>query len=616
MRYTQTTYPRRVKRAMPGSPNRGPGRASVADTLGICQITRMRHQFTAGAHRAILQAAAWSDRDEPYELNGPAVLLGLLAEQECRAAAVLAQHAVDADAVRRRWPQLRRIEPPTPHRNGPTGPDEPFGDAPPSIPRLSADVEASLAAVDRRLHECPRPLMLATEHLLLGLAAAEHDAARWLREQGIDPDQLEAEILGRYGHRPGPLPLDEEPPGRAAQATPEAPSVAHVAPAAVPESGSPTLLDTGPEARAEIPPQEQVRWLRVIDAAANRGREGLRVVEDYVRFVLDDRHLTALMKQLRHDLTALVSRVATGRRLAARETQDDVGTSVSVASERRRADTGGVLAANFTRLQEALRTLEEFAKIRDPDLASRFEQLRYRSYTLQRAVQITRDSLERLARARLYVLIDGRDSPEQLRSLGRSLVEAGVDVIQLRDKRLDDGQLLQRARLLRETTRRSQTLLIVNDRPDLAVLSQADGVHVGQEDLGVKDARTIVGPDALVGVSTHSIDQARQAVLDGADYLGVGPTFPSGTKQFDRFPGTELLSAVAGEIRLPAFAIGGITLDNLPEVLSAGMRRVAVGGAVTTAHDPGAAAKALLTAAKRAASPFSPEAIHVSRRPD
>ena len=103
----------------------------------------------------------------------------------------------------------------------------------------------------------------------------------------------------------------------------------------------------------------------------------------------------------------------------------------------------------------------------------------------------------------------------------------------------------------------------------------------------MKDARSIVGPDAPVGVSTHSIEQARQAVLDGANYLGVGPTFPSGTKVFDHFPGLELLRAVSAEIRLPAFAIGGITRENLGQVLSAGFTRVAVSGAVLNAKDPG-----------------------------
>jgi len=136
----------------------------------------------------------------------------------------------------------------------------------------------------------------------------------------------------------------------------------------------------------------------------------------------------------------------------------------------------------------------------------------------------------------------------------------------------------------------------MNDRPDLAALSRADGVHVGQDELSVKDARSIVGPEALVGVSTHSIEQARQAVLEGANYLGVGPTFPSDTKQFEKFPGLDLLRQVGAEIRLPAFAIGGITTENLPEVLATGMTRVAVSGAIAAAAEPVAAAKEFLAA--------------------
>ncbi|MGC4007112.1 MAG: thiamine phosphate synthase [Pirellulales bacterium] len=134
----------------------------------------------------------------------------------------------------------------------------------------------------------------------------------------------------------------------------------------------------------------------------------------------------------------------------------------------------------------------------------------------------------------------------------------------------------------------------MNDRPDLAVLCGADGVHVGQEELPVHDVRRIVGPDMLVGVSTHSIEQARKAVLDGADYLGVGPTFPSTTKSFDAFPGLDLVRAVASEITLPAFAIGGITVENVLEVRKAGLHRIAVGGAVWNTGHSAAPIRSLL----------------------
>jgi thiamine-phosphate pyrophosphorylase len=332
---------------------------------------------------------------------------------------------------------------------------------------------------------------------------------------------------------------------------------------------------------------------RILDAAANRAREGLRVVEDYVRFKLDDRHLTELCKTLRHEFAAGLAYLPLEERLAARDTEGDVGTVLSAPAEQRRGDWGEVLAANFFRLEESLRSLEEFSKLAEPEAAARFKQLRYRVYTLQRAVTITARSIERLSGARLYVLVDGRESPAEFETLCRTVLAAGVDIIQLRDKRLGDRALVDRARRLREWTRETHALFVVNDRPDLAVLANADGVHVGQEELSVKDVRAIVGPRALIGVSTHSLPQARQAVLDGANYIGVGPTFPSATKQFDEFPGTELLRAVAAEIRLPAFAVGGINCENIEQVLAAGVTRVVVSSAITQAENPGDAVRQL-----------------------
>ncbi len=338
---------------------------------------------------------------------------------------------------------------------------------------------------------------------------------------------------------------------------------------------------------------DQIAVLRILDAAANRGREGLRVVEDWVRFALDDAHLTACLKQIRHDLAAALAPIPWERRLAARDTQEDVGTAIHTSSESSRASAAEVLTANFLRLQESLRTLEEFGKIFDPAVGQAIAQIRYRTYTLQRAVDATRTGLERLAAAPLYVLLDGRSSIEEFERMARALIEGGVDVIQLRDKRLSDRELIDRARRLRRLKQGTATLLIVNDRPDIAALVRADGVHVGQDELSVKDVRTIVGPEVLIGVSTHSIEQARQAVLDGANYIGAGPTFPSGTKQFEHFPGVELLRAVAAEIRLPAYAIGGITRENIEQVLAAGINRVAVSGAIIDADDPTAAVKEL-----------------------
>jgi thiamine-phosphate pyrophosphorylase len=169
-------------------------------------------------------------------------------------------------------------------------------------------------------------------------------------------------------------------------------------------------------------------------------------------------------------------------------------------------------------------------------------------------------------------------------------------MIQLREKHLDDRELIGRARILVERTRGSRTVAIVNDRTDMAAVVGADGVHVGQEDLSVKDARAIVGTRALIGVSTHNIEQARAAVLEGANYLGAGPTFASRTKAFDDFAGLDYLREISNEIRLPTFAIGGITPENLPNVRAAGAGRIAVSSAIAAAPNPAAAATEFLDA--------------------
>ena len=357
-------------------------------------------------------------------------------------------------------------------------------------------------------------------------------------------------------------------------------------------------------------PTDRLAALRIIDANFNRAAEGLRVAEEHCRFALGDRYLAECTKRLRHELTAALATLATEQLQAARETQTDVGTAISTPSESRRDSLVQIAAASWQRVEQALRAIEEYAKLVAPDISPRIERLRYDAYTLAKACTIAADSRDRLLHVRLYVLIDGRSSECEFVERAQALIEAGVHALQFRDKQLDDRTLLSRARLLRRVLDDNRIerergrggegeqgkslslplspfpclpLFLVNDRPDIAALARADGVHLGQEELGVHDARQIVGPDMLIGVSTHNMEQARQAVLDGANYLGCGPTFPSATKHFDNFPGLDFLRQVAAEITLPAFAIGGVTPDNLPQVLDTGITRVATGGAFS--HD-------------------------------
>lgn len=200
----------------------------------------------------------------------------------------------------------------------------------------------------------------------------------------------------------------------------------------------------------------------------------------------------------------------------------------------------------------------------------------------------------------LYVVLDreaarGRD----LRALLEGVLSGGCRLVQLRDKTLSLADLWPLARDLRARCREAGALFIVNDRADLALALDADGLHVGQDDLPAAAARRILRPGMILGVSTHDEDQADQAVRDGADYVAVGSMFPTGTKPAFQLVGPELLRRVRPRVPVPLVAIGGITADRAGLVVRAGADAVAVISAVCGAADPEAATRQFLEAIER-----------------
>ncbi|MGL4465673.1 MAG: thiamine phosphate synthase, partial [Planctomycetia bacterium] len=339
---------------------------------------------------------------------------------------------------------------------------------------------------------------------------------------------------------------------------------------------------------------------RIVDANANRAREALRVMEDYARFVLEDRELGRTIKELRHELRDALGFLPAHWLTAARDAVGDVGATVDAADEHHRRDLPAVAVANCKRAQEALRSMEECAKLESVAAAMKLERLRYRLYTVEKRLTVLGRSADLstgpLAGRVLYWLIDPNECAGTLDWMIAQGAAGGVGVVQLRDKRSSDRELLDVARAVRRYTREAGVLFIVNDRPDLARLVRADGVHVGQDDLPVREVRRLVGPDLLVGVSTHTIEQAREATAEGADYIGVGPVFPSKTKSFTEFPGLAFVRQVAEEIMTPAYCIGGVTPENTPTVVAAGGARVAVAGALSSTPEPSGVARAFRAA--------------------
>jgi len=222
------------------------------------------------------------------------------------------------------------------------------------------------------------------------------------------------------------------------------------------------------------------------------------------------------------------------------------------------------------------------------------------SLELVRAVAGGSDRRERLGRARLYVVTDARRGRGDLRAFLDAILGAGVDVVQLREKAAEGGDLLRWAEVFRAAADRHGALFTINDRADVALACGADGLHVGQNDLPVEPCREILGPEAIIGLSTHDAAQA-DAAPDDADYVTAGPIWETPTKPGRLAAGLGHARYLAGHESRPWFAIGGITQENLREVVGAGASRIVVVRAVTDADDPAAAVRALLAGLPSAA---------------
>jgi thiamine-phosphate pyrophosphorylase len=314
-------------------------------------------------------------------------------------------------------------------------------------------------------------------------------------------------------------------------------------------------------------------------------------MEDHSRFVLDDAWLAEQAKSLRHELAAVLHTHQLDAAVRARDVTSDVGRELEGAGEYYRVGAAEVAAAAGKRLSEALRVIEEYGKTHSAALARAVEQIRYRAYELERRLAIRIEARKRFGGVRLYVLITESLCRGDWLATGRAAIDGGADCLQLREKGLPDGELLARARRLVDVCRQRDVLCIINDRPDVALAAGADGVHVGQDELPVADVRRIVGPDLLVGLSTHTVEQVAEAVEVSPDYLAIGPMFDSPTKPQAHLAGPATLRRAIEMTSLPVVGIGGIDAANVGAVVATGCRCVCVCSGVVSQPDAAAAAR-------------------------
>jgi thiamine-phosphate pyrophosphorylase len=317
---------------------------------------------------------------------------------------------------------------------------------------------------------------------------------------------------------------------------------------------------------------------RILDANLDRAREGLRIIEEWCRFGLNHSSLAEECKKMRQELASL----HTWEIRQARDTPADVGTELSHPGEETRDSIESLLQANLARVQEALRVLEEYGKLYSPNMGSCCKNLRYRVYTLESHL-LNSDRHKLLNKSRLYLVTSPSDN---LLAIVDDALRGGLTLVQYRDKNTDDNIRLAEAQQLSQLCHNYGALFIVNDRVDLALAVDADGVHLGQQDIPVGLAREILGNHKIIGRSTTNANEMLLAIAEGADYIGVGPVYKTPTKPGKDPAGLEYIEYAANNCPIPWFAIGGVDVTNVNDVIAAGGQRVAVVRAIMESEQP------------------------------
>lgn len=313
---------------------------------------------------------------------------------------------------------------------------------------------------------------------------------------------------------------------------------------------------------------------RHIDVCLNRIQEGIRVVDEIVRFHLDDEQLLKTLKELRHNVKNFFS-LDEALLLTARDSENDAGFNFTTATEGCRSSLLAIARASLKRIIESLRILEEYSKLPELSCNINIEKVRQHMYTTEKEILLRLAKLD-LSASRIYPI-----TPEAgYLEFCETIVEKS-DFVQLRLKNRSKKEIIEAVRRIKKVTD-GKLNIIINDHIDICLAENLGGVHLGQDDLPMREARKILGHGRIIGISTHNVEQAQQAERDGADYIGIGPAFETATKDTGYAAlGLEKLGTIAGSVTIPSFAIGGIGKDNFSAVIQSGVTGAAVISALT-----------------------------------
>ncbi len=336
--------------------------------------------------------------------------------------------------------------------------------------------------------------------------------------------------------------------------------------------------------------------LRIIDANLNRIGESLRLLEDIARLMLNDAILSKKLKSIRHDLEEVDFSFKT-QLLQARQADSDVGADIKVEQQTGKRDLPKAVIANCRRIEQSLRVIEELAKTPEINMDSdRFEKARFELYTIEKEMVsrlLRKDKADRIKG--LYAIIDtdslkGRSHAD----MTKQVLEGGARIIQLRDKTTHIGDLLAIAIELKKLCSRYNALFIVNDHIDIAIASDADGVHIGQDDMPLSVVRKLMPVDKIIGCSVNTPKEAAIAQEQGADYIATSAIYPTASKAGVNVIGLEGLRRIKDTAKVPLVGLGGINYDNISEVISNGADSAAVISAILGASSPKEATRNLM----------------------
>ena len=327
---------------------------------------------------------------------------------------------------------------------------------------------------------------------------------------------------------------------------------------------------------------EDLRIYQIIDANLDRAREGLRVIEDWARFGLGKEKYVQRIKNFRQILGKNHLEIYK----QSRNHIEDKCKGLTHHEQIKRKTSDQIISSNSGRVQEALRVIEEFSRLHNPELSKIASEIRYEIYTLEvdlLSLSKRKKSEEILRGNDLYVITDQK---ENLLEIIEDILIAGVKIIQHRFKRGNDKDNLQEAIQIKNLCKRYNSLFIINDRLDIALASNADGIHLGQNDLDLKTARKLLGYSKIIGISANNEIDISNALKEGCDYIGIGPVFETTTKKGKKPLKIEKIKKLTKDLNIPWFAIGGITKNNISYLKSYGFKKFALVSQLMNSEDP------------------------------